>query len=63
MKIKKFFIFIFLITFFILLSARSWDDDVESYPCSSGDSWTLYENKYKDTLIVVDPYGNSPDGR
>lgn len=56
MKNKKFFIFIFFFMFFIfVVSVKSWDDVEYIDPCKS-DSWVLYENEYKDTIIITDPY-------
>jgi hypothetical protein len=55
MKIKNFFIFIFFFLFLVfVVSANSWEV-IEYDPCRS-DSWVLYENEYKDTIIVHDPY-------
>jgi hypothetical protein len=48
---------ILLFVIFYFLAAHCWDDyEYTSNPCGNQDSWALYENAYKDTEVIVDPY-------
>ena len=52
-------IFIFILFFISVVKFSVCESNYYSEnnnPCNPEDSWVLYENQYKDTIIVTDPY-------